>query len=650
MTKLRVVASLAALSLTLFNACTDPPPKAKEPVATASATASATVSADMTPNKASLDPVPVPSGVVARGRVKSVKTILLATSGMSGGDPSMVDKAARVLLAQLLQERRALRLDVDGLALAEQIELNGPVDAIVTMGDGAKPKINIAFAFDLTSLEAARDAAGASAADGGNGTWLIGGEKAHGLCALMPAVGKTNGRLVCGSGEDDINTLGPYLTRTAPTEALPTQDVLIDLDIASANERFGKQLAQLTPALPQIIAKKLGTGNKAFDTALEEGARTLTADLPALLGDVKKARLEGIADDKKGIDLTLSASFVDAPKSWLGKLAMTSPAHPAPDLFWRGPADASGAMFVNIGDPAAFGEITKALKKLALGALEGAGSDQERKKLADLAELPFAKDSVFVAYGGAGRITPAKKPANEKEKWQVGLDGTFGWYILGTNQNSKAWTNWLDAVVDGFNQPGIQKALKNWLGKSTTLTLSKGKAPKKLGAGAQAIDISFSDSDGQYTVAGAGAIVVLPDGDNTWVGIGFDKNELAERLLRAKDGQMSMKDRADAGALRDGETLAAIFGSLRSLRGSIVQGALMSTPDNMNPADALVAIVSKVDGFFDQLPAKGNTPVVIKTSREGSNVVVRGILSKEVLADLNVMGQKAAEAAQRGQP
>src|SRR5690606_25120070 len=142
-------------------------------------------------------------------------------------------------------------------------------------------------------------------------------------------------------------------------------------------------------------------------------------------------------------------------KSWFARTALASASSRVPELMWKAPSDASGAVFGTVVDPAAFGDITKALKGMVAGSLEVAkvGSEAERKKVVSLVDLPLGKNATIVGLGGFGRLTKATEPKTDKERSQRHFDRLMGWYLIGTNQKADAWAKWLKDAAAAFNQP-----------------------------------------------------------------------------------------------------------------------------------------------------------------------------------------------------
>lgn len=592
--------------------CTPPPPLKPQ------ATAPTTEPLSTEPTGPDLTPVAAPPGLVGRGRAKNLGATMEVASSLvgSGSQQGQSGEAARALVTSYLIG--ALRFDI-AAEFGAQIVLDAPVDVVATVSEG---DLHYAVSIGLASAAAAK-AAATSGAELAPGIWALGGEKTKASCAIMDAAGAAPARLVCGPREGDVLSLGPYLVRTLAVEKGSELDLDATVDVVALQKEFGPLLRKLSPLAPRMAVKKYGNGNATFDKAIEEGARFFAGDAGLLLEDMKALKLEGRVDASKGIDVKLRAELVPGVKSWVARTAMSSSSSRVPDLLWKMPADSSGALFATVVDPSAFGDVGKALKGVVLGTLENAkvGSEAERKKVAELLDLPFAKGASFVGAGGFGRITKPAEAKTTKEKEQQHFDRLLGWYVFGTTQPADAWTKWFKDATAAFNQPGIQKGLKKQLATGDTVQLVSAQPPKELGKGASQINIVFSSKlDEKSEMHGNLMLLLMPDGESSWMGVGFDRAELTARLLRVKEGKESLKDRADFASLKDGKTTNGLIVTLQSFRSSIyavlLTNALQDPRTKVEEAASLA--LTQTDKVFSMLPQKGLAPMFVKTSADSA--------------------------------
>lgn len=638
------IALATAMGFVGAGGCTPPPPL--KPLATAP---TSTEPLSTEPTGPDLTPVAAPPGLVGRGRARNLGATLEVASSLvgSGAQQNQSGEAARAIVTSWLIG--AMRFDI-APEFGAQIVLDAPVDVVATVSEG---DLHYAVSIGLASAAEAR-ATATSGAELAPGVWALGGEKAKASCAIMDAAGAAPARLVCGPREGDVLALGPYLVRTLAVEKGSELDLEANVDVLALQKEFGPLLRKLSPLAPRMAVKRYGNGNATFDKAIEEGARFLAADAGLLLEDLKALKLEGRVDASKGIDVKLRAELVPGVKSWVARTAMSSSSSRVPELLWKAPSDSSGALFATVVDPSAFGDVGKALRGIVLGTLENAkvGNDAERKKVAELLDLPFAKGASFVGAGGFGRLTKLAEAKTTKEKEQQHFDRLLGWYVFGTTQPADAWTKWFKDATTAFNQPGVQKALKKQLATGDTVQIVSAQPPKELGKGASQINVVFSSKlDEKSEMHGTLMLVLMPDGDSSWMGVGFDRAELVARLLRVKEGKDALKDRADFASLKDGKTTNGLIVTLQSFRSSIyavlLTGALQDPKIKVEEAASLA--LAQTDKVFSLLPQKGLAPMFVKASADPAT----NVLGLEVEVDkplLDDLGQLVRLFAPRQRP
>ncbi len=589
------------------------------------------------PAAPALAPVPTPAGVVAKGRARDLRATLRVIAALIGAPSDAIEGASKKTLVELIG--RSTRLEIDA-SMAEQIALDAPVDFAVTASDKGA---GVAVSIGLSSIDGAKAAAGVNVAEVQPGVFMIGGEKAKGSCGIFAASG-TPARLVCGPTEQDVKDLGPYLARTVSVEPSSDKDLVADLDVAALNTQFASTVRKIAPVLPTIAVKRWGNGNKRYDDALEEGVRFIASDLGAILQDVKNVHLEGRVDGTQGLNLRVVTKLEQGAKSWFARTALGTAQSRVPEMLWKAPADASGAIFGTVVDPAAFGDIGKALRGMIEGSLEAAkvGNDKERKQIADLVDLPFAKGVQLVATGGFGRVTKPAPAKTQKELEQAHFDRLLGWYVVGTSQRADAWAKWLKDASTAFNQPGVQKALKKRLGKSETISVASAPPPKELGKGSFQLNVAFSSAVGGESAQGTFFILLEPDGDRSWIGMGFDRNELVERLLRAKDGRDALKDRGDLAELRAGAATGGALLTLQSFRSSVYammlyRASAIAAQAKDDKTDLAAQALTWTDQLYGALPKKGLAPMFVRTSVEGTALTLDITMNKSVLDDASAL-------------
>ena len=133
--------------------------------------------------------------------------------------------------------------------------------------------------------------------------------------------------------------------------------------------------------------------------------------------------------------------------------------------------------------------------------------------------------------------------------------------------------------------------------------------------------------------------MVMPDGDASWIAMGFDRGELVERLLRARDGKDALSTRKELEALGQGNTTGGLFLTLQSFRSSIYAVMLMRpvADPKAKEIDIAAEALRTTDEVFASLPHKGLSPMFIRTSVQGSTLGLDIEIPKPVLDDTSAL-------------
>ena len=576
-----------------------------------------------------LSPVPAPAGIFASGRAKSVRATL-ATLGLSGAENEVATAAIKETLGA-----HGLRLDVDPARAATVVALDAPVDFVAAMAGDGPPDPVVAVAIGLKSLEEAKTALGATR-EFAPGMWAMGGERAKGFCVVAASSGPTPARAVCGPSERDVQALAPYLTRTVTLQNAAGSDANLELDVSSLNARFGKDAAKLATQAPRLAKNELGIGDPQWDKAIETGAKGLTDEALAFLGDLDKVRFDVTLSQQGGVTLEGSMDY-KSQNSWMAKTTAQAIVGAPPPLFFRAPSDADSVGFGTIRDPGDYAPIIKVGKDLVEGGLTKAkvGTDAERKKISALLDFPMSKGEQFVTASGTRLITKPAEGKSISEKMAAFMKNSVGWTLVGSTQKADTVSKWLRDSAAAFNQPGVQKIVKQEL-PNAAFTVKTPAAPAKLGSGAFALELTFpgprkrqempappmkgggkkpapkpaSESKATFSVY----VLVMADGDASWVAFGANKDELVERLLEVKAGaakEKLLESRADVQGLKQLKVTTGGFITLRSFH-SLLDVFLLSSTSTIDGGD--VTSPPSSDDSFAKLPNKGETPIVYQGS------------------------------------
>lgn len=618
--KIRHVALLA-----LGLACSAPPPRTTKLQPSAS-------SQPEPPTGPTLDlsPVPAPANVVARGRIENIGASLGVVSSFVGAPRENAEQASRAMLAEFL--RRQLRLEVDPGALATEVALAGSIDLIATLPESDRPAVDLAFSIPLTSVEGVKLAAGERLSEVAPGVWKLDSPKARVKCSVMASAGAVSVRLVCGLEEDDVALLGPYLVRTVPTLPPGSKDVDLSLDVGVINAKYGDFARKMGPSLAAVTARNYHVGIPAYDAAIDNVFKLVATEAGQVLGDVRELRLSGTLDADKGVALDLDGQIATAPSSALLK-TFTTASRGLPASFGKGPKDAANGVYFTVGDTALTSQLMSAAKTIVEStmAAQKVGSDAEQKKVLAFLDAPFGAGTAVSVFSGATRVTKGKEPKTPAESWQASFDSLFGFYLFGLNVKSADLKKWLDSGVAAFNQPGMQKSVRAAIGPDEQLGFKAGKAPAALGKGASLFELAIGNTKDGST--GKLHVIVGADGeDGSWIGLGFDKDEVAERIRRATAGT----DALDKNIVPANSSLGT-FITLRSFRSTLLGFALAKPEKGAKPEAVLVSAGRRVDAVFDQLPKKGWDASTLSASAGDGKLGVSLRMSGSAVGDVRAL-------------
>jgi len=578
-----------------------------------------------------LSPVGVPPNVVVSYHGKDL-------SGPFAMVGVKTDDALRMALHEGVG-KSGLHLDVDPDKIASLIAPEAPVDVLVALSDQSDPFV--AFAVGLHGLDDAKTAFNVQS-EVEPGMWSLPGANARTLCVVAAATGLVPARLICGPGQRDIHALGPYLARGA--SSLPTTpDGALDIDLTPINAKFGADLKRMVPIAPRMALKELGIGDPQFDKAVETGADGIANEGIAFLSDLQHVRVNVSFSATSGFNLDGTVTLKPNATSWMARTAAHTTNVAVPDLFYRQPADAASATWSTFHDPADYDAMKHVGKDLVEGLLSKfkIGSDAERKKVSGLLDFPFVKDMVLVTSGGFGHVSKVVDPKTDQQKFNAFMDEQTGWRLFGTSAKPDTVTKWLKDAAAAYNQPGIQKEIGSVVKSGAPLpVVSTPPAPAKLGKGALEVDVQIKiggdapkgkdkpKGPPPPSVTMAMFVLVMADGDQTWIAFGSNKDELVERLLMvkadaAKDKQLS--GRTDLASLNQGTHASEGFMTLDSFRGLASSFFMLRAKGGdisggKSPFDDLLDASHRLTGMIASLPNKASSPIVFQFSQSQPNV------------------------------
>lgn len=622
-----VVLGIAALLAGPVGCSETPPPVAPLPPPVAPLSI-----AELPSPAVDLSPVAVPAGIFMTVRWKNPGATLSALSSCAGVPVQLADNTARLLVDKALGE--ALRGRLDGQQLGEAVTFDAPVDLVMSLGTGKRgqPEPLYAFSIGLTSLERVKSAVQTKEplTELSPGLWRIGEPGAKGLsCVFGPSAGTAPARIICGQHDKDVVALAPYLARNVAVAPPPSTDFHAELRYAPIDERYGEDLRRGFGLLP-TLGRSQRIGEPRFDRALDEAAAGLADEGAALANELDRITLDlGV---ESGSCLTATSTFqLKGQKSWLAGTLMDQAAHtgPPPPLFWRAPKDSESAAYARSGDVTRYSGILRTLRGLLEGKLakEKIGTEADRKALGNLLAVPWDKDRSLVIATGHGSAPGPRSPGEsaEKQTAEALASSYLGWELFGIDERPESLTKVIKEAVSVYGRKPLLEPVRRELGHGAD-SLPRVKLvppPVTIGKGALDVEVRFEADDPavpsgtakpQKVTLVALHVLLMPDGTNTWIGVGADRDDLARHLLMSKtrapeSGTLASRPGLDA--LRDAKGTSNGFLTLATFAHAV--DAALHMP-GLNQSGSAKARAQDMSNTLTNLPHKGETPIFLNST------------------------------------
>ena len=602
-----------------------------------------------------VSPVPAPGAVVFHLRWRSPQESIDSAAKYGQVPPQLVGGFTRDLVRGAVEEGLERQVDVN--TFADAIALDAPIDMVliadVSQG-GQIPEPILAVSVGLSSLDRALGASKGRPKKIGNGVWRIGTQDKYGEpCAVVAAAGKAPARLVCGENENDLLKVAPFVARNVATLPEPPHDLQAKVNLRPVLDKYGRNWANQARGLP-VIAEEFKNGIPAFDEALMRAADALAQEAGALIQDADSVVIDAGFDAQKGLTMGLGLQFA-GKRSWLAQVMTDGAAKqgPPPAMFWKLPASSTTASYGVGGDPALFQPILETAQRLLVGKLEEEklGTSADRQAFAKLLRLPGGKHVTTVSASGHF-ANPSKTP---KGFFDEVLGSSVGWYVFGFDEPSAQIRAYLDDLQKAYNRPVLQAELKKEMGSDAKhLPVVKTvPAPRQLGAGGFDLSIvvpgleepPIDPSAQQKTSDVEAHILVMADGNQTWVGFAFDREALADLMAKLKG----------AGQGPNLASNAAIKHLENEKHASATVLTLSTFVDAAKPIASTIGAIlggsqsSAIMSMFEQLPNKGQTPMIgVVDIVDGARPRVSLSLNvpRGTLQDVGFLIQKLAELDQ----
>ena len=445
-----------------------------------------------------------------------------------------------------------------------------------------------------------------------------------GACEIAPAAGAAPFRLVCASSRDALGALGPYLTRTTPRQSIPS-DMHLELHAGPVGGLASLGRLQAASLLTSLMGLNAGT-----EPATAELVSAGIGDTFDYLADLDTQTMDVTLDPAHG-GLTYRTTF----KSQTSLVARLSTAHPekvdvAPDAFWQLPADVDLASFANGMDEADLKHPRDLLVAAADEQLKKKKLlDGDRQALTAVLAHTLRSSRGVMGHGMVDHasywiweqdLPPASTEKNARElvaTWN--RPGVAKWLRSADESGSPLPTVRLGGPIAGLPRGALHVIVSVPADVSSKIEASaKGAKEGKSAAKPRPPLVAAATTTPKATAPKGPPVppdvfhvVVVPDGARSWTAVSTSEAALVKALTTvvAKNGDTLGAHAADRGlaGFKESRVSGGSFATVASFI-EIVRGFMTGKHE----AEGV-----KWDRLLAHLPAKGMTPMILKSTSRG---------------------------------
>ena len=446
-------------------------------------------------------------------------------------------------------------------------------------------------------------------------------------CELAPAIGDAPVRIVCGASAQAVTDLGPWLTRTAP-RAAPAADLHAEVRMAPLQQTIAEAKRLVGMLLGTVLSGGLRAAwAKELMVAVATDAADFASDLDGLSLDVSLASTG--ATERATLKLSGSTSVIAR-----GALAHAERSGPAPAALWAMPADADVALFTRGVDEDTLANARQVLvDALAGGLVEGGAKPGDASAVASAFGRLFTGAPFVYAAGmdvdAAGKALAAEKALGDSadrrargEGRRATAESILGWRLIETERPTSEIVGALKAVSAAMSRPSLVAALRAEDRSVSPPALRPSALAKTAGLPASAThwvleipmaghkDSARGDKAAPRKATPAPRpllvhLIVVPDGQRTWLALGADEQALASKLAGLKGGA-HLDSRPEFAGLK---TTSVATGGFLTAKRIEEQSLELNVVGGAGPAAAGEAIRA-----LQQMPNKGASPIVMWTT------------------------------------
>jgi hypothetical protein len=309
-------------------------------------------------------------------------------------------------------------------------------------------------------------------------------------------------------------------------------------------------------------------------------------------------------------------------------------------------------------DPKRYEPIRRNLAELLDGWLEHERVPRRvRDDLVSLVEEAFKTDGAS-AYASGSLPSPAGAGNTDADLARQVARATVGWHVLAINDKPETYKKYLGNVVRSYNDPQLRQLLEKRLHiKPKELPKLTTRGARGLPAGSAVYELSvpveaFGGGFEPPPPRGKKApppgkpvtfvLIVVPQGQTTWMGLSADEKVLTEKLNSALKGaaDKSLASRPGLAALKTTSAVSGGFLSIASFVGGMQSWLLGRGGGN----DA--------EQVFAAMPHRGRTAMIhlgtVKGEGKGLVAEWRFQIPKGVIEDVAAAGPAMAAGALGG--
>jgi hypothetical protein len=488
-----------------------------------------------------------PEGLVFYGKIRELGDTLATIEGWAGKSFPLAQALGTVI-------------DDDA---APFVDVGAPVDFGVLVSQAGfqlHPRAAVSFALRDPAADGTRLAERFKLVPQANGVSLVQTFGTHPgdrdddvanlpACEISPAYGPASTRLVCASDAKALDEIGPWLTRTA-TRSLASADATLNARLQPLRPllRLGRGLASA------YVRAEIDRSLRGMPWVKELVGQTVD-DLVDFAIDLDSATIElGTANS----ELSLSAALkFSGHQSALSRLLSSHPERtaPAPAVFWKLPADANVAYFNRGMDES---EIARLRVAFGDAIARSFGKDvpigeSERKLIADVVGKLLVPASVASASGldddsvsaavSALRAIGSKATRQQQADAEAVVEAArFGWHIVSVDAPAADVTSRLKDIGADFDRLATSLAVRSKPLANGVPILLSASLPKgtQWPPSAQHMLLTVPTGDPPAPrILGRGPtlhIVIVPDGEHTWLAAESRVDRLATRLTSTMAG------------------------------------------------------------------------------------------------------------------